>query len=670
MMVFKKILTLETKLFIRKYYLIIPMFLSFLYMFYGYCIMKDRLDNFSFIRTSGFVMMVLTILSMCFGVINARQDKDAKFEEVLDTLPSTWIRQMAKVFTWSVCSFVYCLVLAIFCTVWVDNGLNELGKYALQVAPYIFVNFYMPMVSTWLIAYSVEKTFNPKLGWPILLLIWYVISPIKNGSSGISLMLNQFVEEPHGNPHLLHYGLEMNIGLLSRKLWFLMFGMSVYIFANLFRLERRNLRNTKAKIAGTAAILLFIGAIPLAAFSTKYHSQGKMRYLDFGIWNDKILEQAKERFEEKYCNGRIKLLHLELGDSKGNLLEYYAKINIDNIKNEPIIFTLYRSFAIKDVKINGTEYNEFVRDRDWIIIQDPPEGEAEIEINVSGRLSYALGEVTDRTLLLRPDFPWYPILGKHKVILPVLTYDYLTNNLSNGKPYDIVLKSHRGNVITNLSCDIGTEFKGQATGPAVIQGDYESGNIGGIHFVAPPSIYYSYKEYISIVPDLLMKYRKEFEDSVGIEADYNLCDKYNKVFLVNLNGSMNGSILVNQNELYLDYSSWLYPASEDGIRRSCEFLRPMFILECFWRTGKYMESSVAPCLFPRLIEIAETGEKKDLEEYYTEWWGEGKEKQIVWENDLNDIYEIERLVKAESKDEVSKIAYEILRKWITVNKSK
>jgi len=108
-------------------------------------------------------------------------------------------------------------------------------------------------------------------------------------------------------------------------------------------------------------------------------------------------------------------------------------------------------------------------------------------------------------------------------------------------------------ILTSLSLKKGikiffslTEFKGQATGPAVIQGDYESGNIGGIHFVAPPSIYYSYKEYISIVPDLLMKYRKEFEDSVGIEADYNLCDKYNKVFLVNLNGSMNGSILVNQ----------------------------------------------------------------------------------------------------------------------------
>ena len=68
-----------------------------------------------------------------------------------------------------------------------------------------------------------------------------------------------------------------------------------------------------------------------------------------------------------------------------------------------------------------------------------------------------------------------------------------------------------------------------------------------------------------------------------------------------------------------------------------------------------------------MIEIAETGEKGDLEEYFIQWWEEDDEKQIVWENDLNDVYEIERLIKAESKEEISKIAYEILRKWVTVN---
>ncbi|RXE58505.1 ABC-2 family transporter permease [Acetivibrio mesophilus] len=666
MMVFKKIFTLEMKLFMKKYYLIIPMFLSFLYMFYGYYIMKDALDNFSFLRTSGFVMMFLTILSICFGVINARQDKDAKFEEVLNTLPAAWTRLMAKVFTWAVCSFAYCLILAIFCTVWVDNGLKELGKYGLQVVPYIFVNFYMPMISTWLIAYSVEKTFNPKIGWPVLLLIWYIISPIKNRTSGISFMLNQFVEDPYGDSRLLHYGLELNIGLLSRKLWFLMFGMSIYVLVNLISLGTRNLKNAKAKIAGAAAILLFISAVPLAVFSSKPHSLGQMWEISHSVWNDEILEQAKERLESEYCNGEIKLLHLELGDSKGDLLEYYAKINIDNVRKEPVIFTLYRSLAVKNVKVNGSEYNEFIRDGDWIVIQEPLKGELEIEINVSGKLPYLLGEITDHTLLLMPDFPWYPVLGKHKVMLPVLTHGYLPNNLSNGEPYDIVLKSHRGDVITNLSYDMDTEFSGQVTGPLVIQGDYKSGNIGGIHFVAPPSIYHFYKEYIGIIPDLFMEYRKEFENSLGIETDYNFCDKYNKVFLVNLNES----IRINHDEVYLDYSSWVHLASEDSIRRSCEFLRPMLAFECFWRTGEFVESSVAPCLFQTLIEIAETGEKKDLEEYYSQWWDEDREKQIVWENDLSDVYEIERLIKAESKEEISKIAYEILRKWVTVNKSK
>ena len=123
-----------------------------------------------------------------------------------------------------------------------------------------------------------------------------------------------------------------------------------------------------------------------------------------------------------------------------------------------MVLTLYRSLGVRDVKVNGIEYNEFVREGDWIILQNPTLGRVEIEINVSGRLPYLLGEVTDRTLLLMPDFPWYPVLGKHKVILPLFAYDVVPNNLSKGEPYDIVIQSHRGSIITNLSCDMGTEF--------------------------------------------------------------------------------------------------------------------------------------------------------------------------------------------------------------------
>jgi len=664
MEVLKIIFILEIKLFVKRYYLIIPLILTFLYMFYGYYVMKDALDGFSFMRTSGFVMMVLTMLAMCFGVINARQEKNEKFDELINTLPAFWMRQVSKVFAWSLCSFIYCIMLIMLCTVWISNGTNELLKYGLQVTPYICVNFGIPMISTWIIAYSIEKMFKPAIGWPLLLLIWYVISPFKNNLDSISIMLSQFVEEPHGNHSLVHYGLEMNMGLLSRKLWFLMFSMSGYIFTNLFSSGTTTFKNAKTKIAGVTAILLIIGAVPLAVVSSKPHSQGVTWDFNNRSWRGELLEQAKEKLESEYSNGQMKLLHLEIGDSKGDLLEYYAKINIDNVTKDLIVFTLYRSLEVIDLKVNGLGYSKYIRDGDWIVLENNIEGEVEIEINVSGRLPYSFGEVTDRTMLLMPDFPWYPVLGKYKTILPVLTYDYLPNNLAREKPYEIIIKSYRGNIITNLSCDSGKEFNGQATGPAVIQGDYKSGNIEGIHFVAPTSVYGFYKEYISKIPYLFMEYKREFKNSLGIE-DSHCYNKYNQVFLVNLSKS----VRINQDEVYLNYSSWLSvsPDIADGIIIRCKSLRPIVLMECFWRTGVYMESSIAPALFHTMIEIAETGDKGDLEEYFIQWWGEDDEKQIVWENDLNDVYEIERLIKAESKDEISKIAYEILRKWVTVN---
>lgn len=665
MEVFKRMFTLEIKLFVKRYYLIIPLLLTFFYMFYGYYVMQDELDRFSFIRTSGFVMMVLTMLAMCYGVINARQEKNEKFDELINTLPAFWIRQISKVFAWSFCSFVYCIILIMLCTGWIANGGNELWKYALQVIPYICVNFGIPMISTWIIAYSIEKIFKPIIGWPLLLLIWYVISPFKNNLDSTLIILSQFVEEPHGNQSLVHYGLEMNMGLLSRKLWLLMFSMSGYIFVNLFSSGTTTFKNAKAKIAGVTAILLIIGSVPLAVVSSKPHSQGVIWNLNNRRWRGELLEQAKEKLESEYSNGQMKLLHLEIGDSKGDLLEYYAKINIDNVTKDSIIFTLYRSLDVIDLKVNGLEYSKYIRDGDWIILENNIEGEVEIEINVSGRLPYLLGEVTDRTMLLMPDFPWYPVLGKHKTILPVLTDDFLPNSLAREKPYEIIVKSYRGNIITNLSCDSGTEFNGQATGPAVIQGDYKSGNIEGIHFVAPPSIYDFYKESINKIPSLFIEYKRDFKDSLGIEESYCSYNKYNQVFLVNLSKS----VCINQDAVYLNYSSWLSasPDIADDIRIRCESLRPIVLMECFWRTGLYMESSIAPALFHTMIEIAETGEKGDLEEYFIQWWEEDDEKQIVWENDLNDVYEIERLIKAESKEEISKIAYEILRKWVTVN---
>jgi hypothetical protein len=95
------------------------------------------------------------------------------------------------------------------------------------------------------------------------------------------------------------------------------------------------------------------------------------------------------------------------------------------------------------------------------------------------------------------------------------------------------------------------------------------------------------------------------------------------------------------------------------------------LFESFLRNGKITENSVSPYLFETLVYIAESGEKRDIGEYFESWWGEDNErKAIIWENDIDEIKEIEKLIKAQSKEETSDIAYEILKRWITIPKER
>ncbi|PQQ66900.1 hypothetical protein [Acetivibrio saccincola] len=674
MSVFIKLLILETKLLIRRYYLIIPFILTFIYLFYGYSNLQDSLDNYLFIRSSGYMFLGVTILSMCIGVINARQERVVKFEELMNTLPSFWIRLITKFFSWSLFSLVYCLILAVLCTIWSVKDVSQLDKYVWQILAYILVNYWLPMMSMWVIAYSIEKAIRPIIGWPLLLIVWYTIQPFNEGSIyNASIMFNQFIEQPYGSPNLLHYGLEMNMGLLARKLWFLMASLSLYIFANLAIINWQ-LKNSKSKIALTTAVLMVIGALPLAVISSVPHSPAVKWEFDSTLWDKQLIEQAKEEHQPFHINGEIKSLHIDIG-GKNDRLEYNAKIQLDNLSKDAIIFTLYRSLEIESIKINGSEKENYIRENDWIILEEHSGGNIEIEMSVSGKLPITLGEVTHRTMLLTPDFPWYPILGKHKVLNPMLTYDYFSNNLVGQTTYDIGIKSRRGDIITNLSYDEGVEFYGKAKGPAIIQGDYKSENIEGIHFVAPTILYYFYKEAITIVPDLIVDYKKEFLEKLNLEIDDEVFNKHNRIFLVNYSFQHRHPFRSIGEEMYTNYLRWQYPSSYDNTFEAtkgiCENIRVQMLFESFLRNGKITENSVSPYLFETLVYIAESGEKRDIGEYFESWWGEDNErKAIIWENDIDEIKEIEKLIKAQSKEETSDIAYEILKRWITIPKER
>lgn len=680
MITFTKLLKLELKFIIKKFYFFIPIFLSLLYVFYGYNIMIEQLDIYAFIRTSGFVFMGLSILSIYMGVISARQDKIAKFEELIDTLPAFWIRQISKLCAWIICILVYCIVLTTICVILNLKFYDGFYIHGIQLLGYIFANFGIPMISTWTIAYAIEKTMRPMIGWPVLLVIWYSILPFRQNlllDDSVQFMLNQFVEEPNGNSRLLHYGLEMNFGLVARKLWFLMFSLFLYISTSLIKLNIWYRRNNKAKIAAILSFIMLVCSVPLAKISSKPHSQGVI--WENSLYNssyDQLLKEAAEPYEYKESKGEIDWLRIDIKDEKDDSLSYGVKIELNNVSGEEVIFTLYRTLDIKNVKINGLVDEKFMRNRDWVIFNIKDKGNVEIEFEVEGKIPYAFGEVSDRTLLLTYDFPWYPILGKHKVLNPMLDVIYFSNNLLGSKAYNIEINSSRGEIITNLSHAKDVCIKGRAIGPTVIQGDYESKMIDGIHFVAPPSLFKFYKNSIGVVPDILSDYKNEFAQKLDIPTGELMKKKYDQIFLVPLPEQQKNNVFKsNSSEIYINYMNWIYPIKKDPVEATEGILkrfREDLLFECFFRTGEEINSSIETVFFKDMIKVAEKGSESTVFEGLKEWYmymGYDEEKtKVVWEKDIDDITKIEELIFAKSENEIIDKAHEILKEWVKIPK--
>jgi len=202
MNVFKKFTYLEFKLLIRKYYLTIPSIALIFYLLYGYNYLGGTaLQGFDFLRTAGFLMMGLTILAIVIGIINARQEKVVKLDEVMDSLPAFWIRMSAKPVAWIIYTLILCAAFSLASLLFIVKDDMGMDKYWLQMTGFIFMNFGFPMVSFWLLGYSIDRGLNASIGWPLLLAVWYMAIPFDRGilSRKLQLVMNQFVEEPNGN---------------------------------------------------------------------------------------------------------------------------------------------------------------------------------------------------------------------------------------------------------------------------------------------------------------------------------------------------------------------------------------------------------------------------------------------------------------------------------------
>ncbi|MEN8906989.1 MAG: hypothetical protein ABF289_13605 [Clostridiales bacterium] len=665
MLVFKKCLQLELSILIRKYYIIVFFLISSVYLRYGYNIMtKESLYGINFLETTSFVMIGLNFFSIIIGVISSKHENRVDFEELSNTLPAFWRRYLSKFISWNIVCFIYVLFLSSFIVIL--NYIDENGLYLYYKEVFIFmiINFYIPMLSFWLLGYSIEKLFNKVIGWPLLLLIWYItLSYSVLSYEQLNIALNQYFEFNTSNSSMQHYGLDINPGILIRKVWFLLFCLSLYILIPLIKRKEFLKKNFKSKLLLIFELVFIILSIYLFKYSTTYHSQ----YMKWEKSNLELLSTIKENFSEEtnsYINGKIDKISILLNKSTDNSIDYDIIIKLKNTKKGKIEFTLYKDLNISNFKLNGLNYN-YKRNSNYISLDNTTENDVEISFNVSGDLPLIMGEITSRTLLLTSDTAWYPILGHYNVVKRVTNEGYTNNNLISNYKYEIEIKSNRGSFISDLSNGKGYEYQGYDYGPNIIQGKYEIEKINNFNIMIPTQLYHYYYDSFSNFSSELKDKISNIKESSGVIKN---------IYFVNLPNSntynVNTIFKIINDSCYLNYSLFTNPSNYENPKESMLDILSTphtelgIINSILYENNRHKSYYFRDAYVSWLYIASKTGDIIDFNECLSfELNKISKFNLNLEEEDAADLKNLQNILSENSEDKRKELAKKLLNDW-------
>ncbi|MEN8906559.1 MAG: hypothetical protein ABF289_11430 [Clostridiales bacterium] len=674
MLLFFKTLSLELNFLVRKVYIFAIFLVSIIYLNFGYNIMViEGLRGINFLETITFFVMILTMGSMVLGILNATQEKRCNFEELSNVLPGFWRRHFAKIFSWSLISLIYSITVTIVLIYFFKKDNTGLEIFSLEIFLFNLLQLFIPMISFWIIGYSIEKMFKKTISWPLLISLWYFTLPFDNFLYfPVKMALNQYTENPDSGS-FIHFGINTSFGCVSRKLWFLLFGIGLFILSLLFKNKNKIQKNFKSLSTIIILIFIFIFSFFLSLNSINFSSE-ELKLLH--NYKDINLSQLLKKSNKTEPSGKVTSMEIELGKADNNKLNYKITMDIEKIIGNEIIFTLYRSLNVKNMKINN-EQTQFIRKDDLLIINGIKSNNIKITFDVSGKLPNTIGEITQKTLLLTYDNAWYPILGNHQILIPINIGNYkvaYTNNqiLSKYK-YDLIIKSNRKDIITNLSDIKGISFKGKDYGPLIIQGKYNINNVNGLTFVAPVQLYNYYSEESSFFRKHLKTTLNTISSQYNIEIDTNI----DKIFFVKLNNNgtdINSTFKRVHSNYFFDYYNLLNPDQSEKPRNymNKQFNYTNIIATILWEKINKENHYIRGSFIHTLVELSENGDTNWLQHNLSNTKRNLKfnnlEKHLS-DEDKKDLEELKKINLLQNQNEIKFASKNLLESWIMRNRS-
>jgi hypothetical protein len=398
--------------------------------------------------------------------------------------------------------------------------IDPANSFGLESSLFLINYWLLPFYTTGLIGYIFGMNTKNKVVYGFLIIIWAMISP-----SNLNFFMNLFANTElqkviiwmknlnfgvYKLDEVYHpfYGFEFN---WSKKIGLFLLFLSVFI-CSIVTFNKKKVRRLYTIIIIISLILF--GSIPYNFTKTKINDKDKL-FKEYTYYRENPKIPSKDMFDYDIKSMKVEITN----DYQFNIK---AAVNITNIKQSKIAFTLHRGFIVKNISIPNGYAVSFTQNGDHIEVQLPKGMESQsitLIFNYSGNGTLS-NPATNDYIFLPSDFSWLPNNHPYNTRF-IFNDDLITSSLQNDNPikYSLTYKGKNKPEYVNLPKTVEGNYEGVTTGITLISGDLAKVNSNNRDIYYPKSWFIyneDIKNYVNEYQKILGEYNSIFNTKYSL----------------------------------------------------------------------------------------------------------------------------------------------------------
>ncbi|MGR6898346.1 hypothetical protein [Rummeliibacillus sp. BSL5] len=414
-------------------------------------------------------------------------------------------------------SFLFILSLLFVLTFIISTNIyyhciDPTNSFVKESSLFFLYYWWLPFIISALIGYIFGLSFSSKIVYVCIFIVWALLSPTNLNFLNNLLVNSQLIEVANWLQNI-NLGVskvdELYNSLFSFEFDWYKKGMLLLTLILIVILQIIFLK--KWRFQQFSIILVFV--LLLCYSSIPYHySKKQLQDIPTLAKEYEYYRNLESTPKQKYFDYRIDKVNLSIQNT--NLFSVTAKLQISNVKDPNIAFTLYKGFKIKNISLDNGKPVKYYQTGDYIYVNLSEINKKKIntlKFTYSGNGSLRNPSIGD-VVYLPHNFTWIP--SNQRMPTHYLFNQGVTAAAINNSPnieYSLILRDNQRRYFTNLRYQGKGRYYGVAKGVTLITGKLTDKHDNNMEVVYPSS-WFPYKEefkqYVTQYKEDLQRYNR------------------------------------------------------------------------------------------------------------------------------------------------------------------